>query len=69
MNEQTISYTLTVTVLRPVRIYDTEDTLENVADWMMTSTASRELEKEVLHALRAVDGDCDVEVVDRAVQA
>jgi hypothetical protein len=58
-----ITYTLTVSVTRPVKIYDTEFTIEQTAEWMASRDAQRELEKEVLKALRKLDGDCDVEVL------
>ena len=63
----TIEYTLTLTVTRAIVPYDTEDTIENTADWMQSAEAKRELEREVLKALRKLDGDCDVEVIDLAI--
>lgn len=59
-----ITYTLTVTVTRPVRLGDIEDTLRETADWMVSAEARRAIEKEVLNALRKIDGDCDAEVMD-----
>lgn len=59
-----ITYTLSVTVTRPVRINDYEDPLQVCADWMVSAESKRELEKEVLRALRVLDGDCDVEVME-----
>lgn len=64
-----ITYTLTLTVTRPVRTWDTDDTpaeLATAAAWMQSREATRELEREVLRALRVLDGDCDVEVIDTA---
>ena len=58
-----ITYTLSVTVTRPVRLFNNDDTLQETADWMVSREATRELEKEVLQALRKIDGDCDVEVM------
>lgn len=63
-----VVYTLTVTVSRPIRVYDSSDTVEEVIDWMTSSKAERELEKEVLRALRNVDGDSDAEVTDAQVE-
>lgn len=61
-----ITYTLTLTVTRPVRsyFYDDVQTPAAVAAEMVSAAAKRELEKEVLQALRKLDGDCDVEVMD-----
>ena len=50
-------YTLKVWIDRPSR---EEDDLE----WMSTKDARRELEREVLRALKVVDGDADLEVLD-----
>lgn len=59
-----ITYTLNLTITRPVRLYDNESTLQETAEWMESKPALRELEKEVLQALKKLDGDCDVEVMD-----
>jgi hypothetical protein len=59
-----ITYTLSVTVTRPVRMYDEDDTVESVKAWMESRDAQRELEREVLRALARLDGDCDVEVME-----
>ena len=58
-----ILYTLNLTITRPVCLYNTDDTLQETADWMLSAEAKREIEKEVLQALRKLDGDCDVEVM------
>ena len=57
-----ITYTLTVTVTRPVR-NDSDQTPESVAEWMQSPKAEREIEREILRALRVIDGDCDCEVM------
>jgi hypothetical protein len=62
--DRLIVYTLSVTVTRPVRPYDTETTVEDTAAWMLEREAKRELEREVLKALRKLDGDCDCEVLE-----
>jgi hypothetical protein len=62
-----VTYTLTLTVKRPVRIYDTEFTIEETAAWMVSAEAKRELEREVLKTLRKLDGDCDCEVMEVSV--
>lgn len=61
-----ITYMLSVTVTRPVRVYDNDSTADDaagVAEWMIGRDAQHELEKEVLRALRVIDGDCDCEVM------
>lgn len=67
MSDLAMTYTLSLTVTRPIRLYDHEGTIEDVADWMAGRTAKRELEKEVLQALRKLDGDCDCEVLEHAI--
>lgn len=62
-----ITYTLSLTATRPVRQNDYNDPLTVVADWMTSNEAKRELEKEILRALRVMDGDCDIEVMEVAV--
>ncbi len=62
--EQTITYTVSVTITRPVRLFNTDDTIEDTAAWMISREAERELEKEILKALRKLDGDCDCEVLE-----
>ncbi len=52
----TMTYTLTLTITRSVGDADE-------AAWMRESKAQRELEREVLRALKKLDGDCDVEVM------
>ena len=62
-----ITYTLTLTVTRAIESWQGDDTpqeLEDCADWMVSAPAYRELEKDVLKALRTFDGECDVEVMD-----
>ena len=61
--ETTVEYTVTVTVTRPVR-YDREAPMAEQEAWSVSADAKRELEREVLHALRKLDGDCDCEVID-----
>ncbi len=62
--QQPVTYTINLTVTRPVRQNDYNDPLETVAAWMISREAQRELEREVLRALRVLDGDCDVEVME-----
>ena len=57
-----ITYTLAVTVTRAVR-NDADQTPESVAEWMQSPKAARELEREIIRALRVLDGDCDAEVM------
>ncbi len=60
--QQTVTYTLSLTVTRPVRADNDKDTAA-AAEWMVSAAAKRELEREVLKTLRKLDGDCDVEVM------
>lgn len=71
-HETTVTYTLTLTVTRPVGSWKGNDTAEELADcavWMQNAKAKRELEREVLRALRKLDGDCDCEVIETTVQS
>lgn len=62
--DTTITYTVSVTVTRPVRQNDYNDPLEVSAEWMRSGEAKRELELEILRTLRKLDGDCDCEVME-----
>lgn len=67
MASQIITYTVNVTVTRPIA-YDNEDaTAAEQLEWRCGSEAKRELEREVIQALRKLDGDCDVEVIYHAI--
>lgn len=66
MAEQIVTYTLNVTVTRPVR-YDVEAPMAEQAEWRGSAHAKSELEREVIQALRKLDGDCDVEVIEHAI--
>ncbi len=66
--EQTVTYTLSLTVTRPVRADNDEDT-SAAAEWMLSGDARRELEREVLRTLRKLDGDCDIEVMETELSA
>lgn len=64
-----ITYTLSVTVTRAVGSWlcdDTPDELREAAEWMEGREAQREIEKEILQALKKLDGDCDCEVIETA---
>jgi hypothetical protein len=65
--DQSMTYTISVTVTRPIRVYDSEYTLADTAEWMAGTQAKRELEREVLRALRVLDGECDAEVMESAI--
>ncbi len=56
-----VEYTVSVTVKRPVRPEDSD--MGGRAEWMTGHQAKRELEREMLRALRVIDGDCDAEVM------
>ena len=58
-----LTYTLSVTVTRAV-MADTADELSAVAEWMRSQQAKTELEREIIRALRKIDGDCDAEVME-----
>lgn len=58
-----VDYTVSVTIRRAVRP-DHDVTTVDAAAWMIGAEAKRELEREVLRALRVLDGDCDCEVMD-----
>lgn len=61
---EALTYTLTLTITRAVRGECYDDIPHDVAVWMKTREAKRQLEKDVLQALKKLDGDCDVEVMD-----
>lgn len=58
-----IVYTLSLYVTRNVDAQTFDSTPEQTAEWMISAEAKRELEREVLQALRKLDGDCDIEVM------
>ncbi len=63
--DYTVVYTLTLTVKRAAVPADPdEDTSADVVPEMVEPKAFRQLEREVLHCLNKLDGDCDVEVID-----
>ncbi len=53
----TLTYVLTLSV---TRVADNADE----ARWMQSGEAKREIEREVLRAMRKLDGDCDCEVLE-----
>lgn len=61
-----ITYELRLTIVRAVKPWDFDTTVQfqETAAWMEGKEAKRELEREVLRALRVLDGDCDCEVMD-----
>lgn len=67
MPAQIVEYTISLTVKRAIGGWTTDETAEdlaNAAEWMTGRDAKRELEREVLLALRKLDGDCDCEVME-----
>jgi hypothetical protein len=67
---QAMTYELKLTVTRAIYTVYTEDedaALVETAVWMAGREAKRELEREVLRALRTLDGDCDVEVMSTTI--
>ncbi len=61
-DDRKVRYTLTVYVDRPI------DADENAEDYV-SSGAKIALEKEFMHVLRRLDGDCDCEVMDAEILA
>lgn len=59
-----VTYSVSVTVTRPVRLYDYDDTLSETEAWMVTADARLQLAKELMQAMRTLDGDCDVDVLE-----
>lgn len=67
MADQIITYTLTLTITRPLWTEGTDDSPETqqaAADEMMGTKEKSRLELEVLRALKKLDGDCDCEVME-----
>ncbi len=65
----TIAYTVSLTITRAVRLFDHDETLEAAAEWMQSPEAKRELEREIGRALKKLDGDVDLEVLDATVDS
>lgn len=61
---KTVTYTLSLTIVRPL---PTEAPPADRSDWARGRDARRELEQSVLAALREIDGDCHVEVLNAEV--
>ncbi len=59
-----VEYTVSITVKRPVRPLDIDQSVEAAAQWLTGMSAKRELEREIIRALRKLDGDCDAEVLE-----
>lgn len=57
-----ITYTISITITRAVCACEEDAVVE--AGWMESAEAKWQLEREVLQALRKLDGDCDCEVMD-----
>jgi hypothetical protein len=64
---QAMTYELKLTVTRAIYTEDEDAALVETAVWMAGREAKRELEREVLRALRTLDGDCDVEVMSTTI--
>ena len=60
----TITYTLSLTITRNTLGCDPSFTDAEHIEWMAGPVAKRELEREVLQALKKLDGDCDCEVME-----
>jgi hypothetical protein len=68
---QVMTYTLSLTVKRAVSSWQQGETSAEIAEaakWMAGREAQRDLEKEVLRALRTLDGDYDVEVMEVTIE-
>jgi hypothetical protein len=66
--DTSVRYELTLTVVRPVR-YDHDAPMSEQEEWAVSRDAKRELEREVLRAMKRLDGDCDCEVMSAAIVA
>ena len=66
---KTITYTINLTITRAIRVEDLDPSypMADHIDAMTDQKAKTELEKEVIQALRKLDGDCDCEVMETAV--
>ena len=65
---KSITYTLSLTITRAV-LPDNDDALvTETVEWMQGAEAKRQLERDVLRALRNFDGDCDIEVMDHKIE-
>jgi len=65
--ETVVRYEITVTLVRPVR-YDNEAPMSDQEEWAISREAKRELEREVLRAMRKLDGDADCEVMTATIE-
>jgi len=62
---ETVRYTLSLTIDRPIRWEDCDTdgySMAEILDEFVGKKALREVEREVLQALKKLDGDCDCEV-------
>ncbi len=61
-----VEYEMRVIVKRPVTSWQGGDTPKEIAEsaaWMRGFAATSELEREIVRALRVLDGDCTAETV------
>lgn len=61
---KTITYTLSLTITRSTLVCDPSFTEAEHLEAMAGPAQKRELEREVLRALKKLDGDCDCEVME-----
>ena len=64
MADKTITYTLNLTITRNTLDCDPDFTVDEHLEAMASPEHKRRLEREVIQALRKLDGDCDCEVMD-----
>ena len=65
---KTITYTISLTITRGTVGCDPSYTEDEHIEAMASPTQKRDLEREVLRALKKLDGDCDCEVMDTEIK-
>lgn len=65
---KTITYTLSVTITRNTIGCDPDFTEDEHLEAMTSLKQKRDLEREVLQALKKLDGDCDCEVMETEIK-
>jgi len=66
VKDTSVRYEISLVIKRPVR-YDNEAPMSEQEEWAVSGEAKRELEREVLRAMKRLDGDCDCEVMTAAI--
>ncbi len=65
MAQSYVEYEMRVIVKRPAIIgpHSVDKTVADKAVWMCGFAATSELEREIVRALRVLDGDCEAQIV------